>query len=109
MQARVPFGGSRRSAREALLDVSRHVRIRVGVIGLGRLWEARHKPALARLRDRFQVTAVYDQVLRRAEVEAGHLGAAAVEGISALVARPDVDVVHVLTPQWFGLHPIELA
>jgi len=88
---------------------SRPVRLRVGVIGLGRLWEARHKPALARLRDRFRVTAVYDQVVRRAETEAAQLGCAAVEGLSALVDRPDVDVIHLLTPQWFGLHPIELA
>ena len=62
-----------------------------------------------RLRDRFQVTAVYDQVLRRAEIEAGQLGCAVVEGLSALIERPDVDVVYVLTPQWFGLYPIELA
>ncbi|MHC5538073.1 Gfo/Idh/MocA family protein, partial [Singulisphaera rosea] len=89
--------------------MSRHVRLRVGVIGLGRLWETRHKPALLQLRDRFQVTAVYDQVLRRAEIEARHLGCAAVEGLTALVNRSDVDVVYLLTPQWFGLHPIELA
>jgi predicted dehydrogenase len=88
---------------------SRLVRLRVGVVGLGRLWEARHKPALARLRDRFEVTAVYDQVLRRAELEAAQIGCAAVEGVRELVERPDVDVVHVLTPQWFGLFPIELA
>ncbi len=88
---------------------SRHVQLRVGVIGLGRLWEARHKPALARLRDRFHVTAVYDQVQRRAEIEAGHLSCAAVEGLASLVHRSDVDVVHVLTPQWFGLHALELA
>ncbi len=88
---------------------SREDQLRVGVIGLGRLWEARHKSSLARLRDRFVVTAVYDQVLRRAEVEAGQLGCAAVEGLKTLINRPDVDVVHVLTPQWFGLRPIELA
>lgn len=88
---------------------SRHVQLRVGVIGLGRLWEARHKSSLARLRDRFVVTAVYDQVLRRAEVEAGHLHCAAVDGLTALVNRADVDVIHLLTPQWFGLHPIGLA
>ena len=88
---------------------SRHVRLRVGVIGLGRLWEARHKPALARMSDRFQVTAVYDQVLRRAEIEAGQIGCAAVEGLTALVERPDVDVVHLLSPQWFGLHAIGMA
>jgi predicted dehydrogenase len=91
------------------LSGSRHVRLRVGVIGLGRLWEARHKPALARLRDRFEVTAVYDQVHRRAEVEAAQHGCAAVEGLSALVGRPDVDVIYLMTPQWFGLHPVELA
>lgn len=85
------------------------LRLRVGVIGLGRLWEARHKPALARLRDRFQVTAVYDQVFRRAEIEAGQLNCAAVAGLNALIERPDVDVVYLLTPQWFGLHPIEIA
>ncbi len=88
---------------------SRQVRLRVGVIGLGRLWEARHKPALARMSDRFQVTAVYDQVLRRAEIEAAQLGCAVVEGLTALIERPDVDVVYMLTPQWFGLHPIEIA
>jgi predicted dehydrogenase len=79
------------------------------VIGLGRLWEARHKPALARLADRFRVAAVYDQVARRAEIEAAQLRCAAAEGLAALVDRPDVDVVYLMTPQWFGLHPAELA
>src|SRR3954454_16743648 len=92
-----------------LLVSSRQVRLRVGAIGLGRLWEARHKPALMRLRDRFQVTAVYDQVMRRAELEAAQLGCAAAEGLVALVERPDVDVVYLLPPQWFGLYPIQLA
>ena len=88
---------------------SRQVRLRVGVIGLGRLWEARHKPALAQLRDRFQVTAVYDQVLRRAELEAASVGAKAVKGVKALIERADVDVIHLLTPQWFHTFPIALA
>ncbi|MFO0910230.1 MAG: Gfo/Idh/MocA family oxidoreductase [Isosphaeraceae bacterium] len=88
---------------------SRHVRLRVGVVGLGRLWEARHKPALMRLRERFRVTAVYDQVHRRAEIESQQLGCAAVAGLTELIGRADVDVVYLMTPQWFGLHPIELA
>jgi len=91
------------------LAAARQTRLRVGVIGLGRLWEARHKPALAKLRDRFQVTAVYDQVLRRAELEAGQLGCAAVEGLTSLIDRADVDAIYLLSPQWFGLHPIEIA
>jgi predicted dehydrogenase len=88
---------------------SKPVRLRVGVVGLGRLWETRHKPSLARMEDRFRVTAVYDQVYRRAEMEAGQIGCAACEGLSALVERPDVDVIYLLSRQWFGLHPIALA
>jgi predicted dehydrogenase len=95
--------------REAPLVGSKQVRLRVGVIGLGRLWEARHKPALARLKERFQVTAVYDQVHRRAELEAVQLRCTAVAGLKELIERPDVDVIHLLSPQWFGLFPIELA
>lgn len=85
------------------------VRLRVGVVGLGRLWETRHKPSLARLEDRFRITAVYDQVYRRAEMEAAQIGCAACEGLAALVERPDVDVIYLLSRQWFGLHPIALA
>ena len=88
---------------------SKPIRLRVGVVGLGRLWETRHKPSLARLEDRFRVTAVYDQVYRRAEMEAAQIGCAACEGLSALVERPDVDVIYLLSRQWFGLHPIALA
>ncbi len=88
---------------------TKHQRLRVGVIGLGRLWETRHKPSLARLDDRFRVTAVYDTVYRRAELEAAQIGCAACEGLSALVERPDVDVIYLLSRQWFGLHPIHLA
>lgn len=91
------------------MGASNRRRLRVGIIGLGRLWEARHKPALASLRDRFQVVAVYDQVRLRAAMEARQLGCAAAEGLTELIARPDVDAVYILTPQWFGLHPVELA
>ncbi len=88
---------------------SKPAKLRVGVVGLGRLWEARYKPALARMRDRFQVVAVYDQVPRRAEVEAGQLGCRPCEGVAELVGLAEVDAVYLLTPQWFGLHPVALA
>lgn len=91
------------------MAASRQIRLGVGVIGLGRLWEARHKPALARMADRFRVAAVYDQVARRAEIEARGFGCRAAEGVAALIERPDVDVVYLLTPQWFGLHALEAA
>ncbi len=88
---------------------SKHARLRVGVIGLGRLWENRHKPSLARMTDRFRVTAIYDPVYRRAELEAAQIGCVACEGLAALIERPDVDVIYLLSRQWFGLHPIKLA
>jgi len=59
--------------------------------------------------DRFRVTAVYDQVYRRAEIEASQIQCAACDGLSALVERPDVDVIYLLSRQWFGFHPIRLA
>ena len=61
------------------------------------------------MKDRFTVVAVYDQVARRAEIEALQLGCKPVDGLMALIDRPDVDVIYLLTPQWFGLHPIEVA
>lgn len=91
------------------MAASRSVRLRVGILGLGRLWEARHKPALAKMAARFRIAAVYDQVARRAATEASQLGCAAAEGIAALIERPDVDAIYLLTPQWFGLHPVALA
>ncbi len=91
------------------MDASNRPRLRVGIIGLGRLWESRHKPSLARLADRFRITAVYDQVYRRAELEAAQLDCVACEGLRGLIDRPDVDAVYLLTPQWFGSHPIDLA
>ena len=96
-------------SREGALAASRQVRLGLGVIGLGRLWEARHKPALARMADRFRVASVYDHVARRAEIEARSLGAHASSGVAALIGRPDVDAISLLSPQWFGLHALELA
>lgn len=83
--------------------------LRVGVIGLGRLWEARHKPALTRSADRFRVAALYDQVGWRAEFEARQLGCQAVPGVSALLGHPEVDAVLLLAPQWFGWAGLAMA
>lgn len=91
------------------MAAGRPAKLRVGVIGLGRLWEARHRPAFARMGDRFRVTAVYDQVIRRAEVEAGAVGGVAAGGVEALIGRRDVDAIYLLSPQWFGLHALKRA
>ena len=105
-------GPGRRSVmshREADLSSAGVGRLRLGVIGLGRHWELSQKPALARLRERIEVVAVYDQVARRAEIEAGPLRARAVLGLKALAEGPDVDALAWLAPQWFAAHPVELA
>ena len=84
-------------------------KVRLGVIGLGRLWEGRHKPALAQLADRFRVVALYNQVARRAELAARQLDCRAMDGLTGLVESPDVDAIAWLAPQWFGAYPVELA
>ncbi|MDX2039225.1 MAG: Gfo/Idh/MocA family oxidoreductase [Isosphaeraceae bacterium] len=84
-------------------------RIRLGIIGLGRLWQVRHRPALERLGDRFRITAIHDAVAARAKREAARIGCAAAGGLRALVERTDVDALLISTPSWFGLHPIRIA
>ncbi len=84
-------------------------RLRIGVVGLGRLWEARHRPALAGLKFDVEVAAVYDQVAQRAFNEARAIGCRPATSLTELVSAPDVDAVYLLSPQWFGLHPLELC
>ncbi len=84
-------------------------KVRLGVIGLGRCWEARYRPTLARLQDRFVVTAVFDQVARRSEIVANQVRGWAAEGVAALLANPAVDAVAILAPQWFGSYALEAA
>lgn len=85
------------------------MRIRVGVVGIGPLWESRHLPALRALSDRFEVTAVCDPVQHRAQQAARQLNASVHDGFRALTARSDVDAVLLLSPQWFGPLPIYAA
>ena len=85
------------------------MKIRVGVVGIGPLWESRHLPALRALSDRFEITAVCDPVQHRAALAARQLNAAVHDGYRALTARQDVDAVLLLSPQWFGPLPIYAA
>ncbi len=84
------------------------MRLRVGVIGLGRRWR-RYRPILARLRDHIEVRTVCDQVARRAEIEARRLRCTASAGPVELLERGDVEAALLLDPQWFGLWPLEHA
>lgn len=84
------------------------MRLRVGVIGLGRCWR-RYRPLLARLREYVEVRAVCDQIAHRAEIESRQFDCAAAAGPVELLERPDVEAVLLLDGQWYGLWPLEHA
>jgi predicted dehydrogenase len=85
------------------------MKIRVGVVGIGPLWESRHLPALRALSDRFEVAALCDPVQHRAAQAAKQLNAGVHDGFRALTARSDIDAVLLLSAQWFGPLPIYAA
>ncbi len=85
------------------------MKLRVGLVGLGRAWENRHQPALRALADRFEVRAVCEQVALRAHHAAQDFDAVAVDGFQALSNRSDIDAVLMLAPQWYGPLPILAA
>ena len=83
--------------------------VRIGVIGLGRRWRKRYRPALRLVTDHFKVCGVYDQLRRRAVSVAKEIGCDAAQGVVELLNRVDLDAVLLLDPQWFGLWPLEVA
>ncbi len=85
------------------------MKLRIGLVGLGTEWEARHGPALRALYDRYEVRAVCDEVSLRGEQIARQFNAAQVDGFQALTRRSDVDAVVVLSGRWFGPLPILAA
>ncbi len=85
------------------------MKLRVGLVGLGSVWQLRHRAALLALGDRFDVRAVCAEVAARAEQVAAEFHATPVDGFRALMARDDVDAVLVLSPEWYGPLPILAA
>ena len=85
------------------------MRLRVGIVGLGDAWENRHRPALRALSDRFEVRAVCCEVAHLAEQAAREFRAENVDGFRVLCARDDIDVVMILSPEWYGPLPILAA
>lgn len=83
--------------------------VRVGVIGLGPAWVDRYRSPLTRPGVGARVVAVSDPVVHRSEAEADRLRCDAVEGVTALIDRPDVDAVLLLDTSWFGTWPLGLA
>jgi predicted dehydrogenase len=85
------------------------MKLRIGLVGLGDVWQTRHAPALRTMSDRFEVRAVCDQVAHRAEQVAAEFNADAVDGYRTLAMREDIDAVLLLSPQWYGALPILAA
>jgi len=85
------------------------MKLRIGLVGLGDVWQTRHAPALRTMSDRFEVHAVCDQVAHRAEQVAAEFNADAVDGYRTLAMREDIDAVLLLSPQWYGALPILAA
>ncbi|WP_197446731.1 Gfo/Idh/MocA family oxidoreductase [Tautonia plasticadhaerens] len=83
--------------------------VRVGVVGLGRAWADRYRSPMTRPGVGARVVAVCDPVVHRSEAEADRLRCDAVEGVTALIDRPDVDAVLVLDDPWFGAWPLGAA
>jgi len=85
------------------------MKLRVGVIGLGRAWEARHAPALRALADRFEVRAFCDPVAHRAQEIALRWPARACDSFRTLTHGDDIDAVLLLSSRWYGVMPILAA
>lgn len=85
------------------------MKLRVGIIGLGELWEKSHRPALRTLSDRFEVRAVCAEVSHLAQQAARDFHAEEVSGFRALCQRDDVEAVLLFSPEWYGPLPIYAA
>jgi predicted dehydrogenase len=83
-------------------------RLRVGVIGLGRRWRLRYRPALQALGKQVEVRALCDPVPKRAHCEAKQWGCAAAAP-SELLERGDIEAILLLDPGWYRLWPVEVA
>ena len=59
--------------------------------------------------DRFEVTAVCEEVAIRAQQACRDFSAMKMDGVRALAARSDVDAILMMCPQWFGPLPIFAA
>ena len=66
------------------------MKIRVGVVGIGPLWESRHMPALRALSDRFEVAADADEQTCRELALASEKARRALDGreIAKVIVRP---------------------
>jgi len=85
-------------------------RFGIGVIGCGTIAQSAHLPAIARLRERVRLVAVADVRGEAAENAARTWGAEeAYADYHALLARPDIDVVVIATPEFLHAEQVTAA
>ena len=75
-------------------------KLKVGIIGCGFIANGKHLPSMARLED-VEVVAFCDLIIERAQASAKKYGtpeALVCLDYQDVLARPDIDVVHVCTP-----------
>ena len=76
-------------------------KLRIGIIGCGGIANNKHMPALSKLSDKCEMIAFCDQDVERTQKAAAQYGTADAKVYSdynELLANPEVEVVHVLTP-----------
>lgn len=76
-------------------------KVRVGIIGCGGIANQKHMPAMKNNSDLCEIVATCDIILERAEKAAAQFGASGCkvyEDYRDLLANPEVEVVHICTP-----------
>ena len=85
------------------------MKLRLGIVGLGSVWDSRHRPAFRSLADRFEIRAVCEPVSHRACNTAKDFNAVALDSFRQLAAREDVDAIVYLSSHWYGPLPVLAA
>ena len=76
-------------------------KLRLGVIGTGMAWDKLHYPALQQLSDKYEITAVCNKTVDKAERVANTVNLPpdrVYSSYSEMLKRDDIDVVDVLVP-----------
>ena len=84
--------------------------IKLGIIGTANpeFRDVFH-PALAQLKQKTRVVAVYDPVRKRAELAAALCEAEVISSFQRLIRRSDIEALLVLSPGWYGAYPVALG
>ena len=85
------------------------MKLRIGLVGLGDVWQTRHAPACERcpIASRSARSAIKSRIApSRPPPNSTPMP---VDGYRTLAVREDIDAVLILSPQWYGALPILAA